>query len=487
VHSGRDQVREGFGLAIVGDWKGYRAAFYFWGSHKRFDQTAVRKSVVHKQPSNGQPAVEEGKMGAPKTLVIGLLGLCLMVSTAWGGDDDTIPVGTKITPSNWQKYKDYMPQGLQIVLSGTSVWKVPPDAVMEVGPLVDYRVPKSWYDATEKYKNQTRLKKLDTGGYTVEGYQSGTPFADYSGPDQAYKILYNLYYHYGGSIAHYESDSYEIDRYLNNALGLSYQVFLQFTHISDPGFPGYASEMPGYYSSYYNELEQPEQSKYTSPLELLFDDPQKLPEFYVFLPSLRRALRLSSSARCAPYAGGDYVGDDIYAGIPLPVGWFQAKYVGRKKMLMFRPIPGNREQFDIAKNFYYPPMLFPKPSVGKWQVFDAVIIDVARVPSLNGGYCYGLRRMYADPRTWNVMWIDLFDQQQKYWKLMGWLESPEPVPEGGYVANIRGVNWMVDFQNTHASFALVGRDTFQINQQVPKQFFDVGRYGSPAGLAKIMK
>jgi hypothetical protein len=46
---------------------------------------------------------------------------------------------------------------------------------------------------------------------------------------------------------------------------------------------------------------------------------------------------------------------------------------------------------------------------------------------------------------------------------------------------------MVDFQNTHASFALVGRDTFQINQQVPKQFFDVGRYGSPAGLAKIMK
>ena len=148
-------------------------------------------------------------MGAPKTLVIGLLGLCLMVSAAWGGDDDTIPVGTKITPSNWQKYKEYMPQGLQTIFRGTSVWRVPPDAVMEVGPLVDYRVPKSWYDATEKYKNQTRLEKLATGGYTVEGYQSGTPFADYSGPDQAYKILYNLYYHYSGSITHYESDSYE--------------------------------------------------------------------------------------------------------------------------------------------------------------------------------------------------------------------------------------------------------------------------------------
>ncbi|HKD65478.1 MAG TPA: DUF1329 domain-containing protein [Candidatus Binataceae bacterium] len=424
-------------------------------------------------------------MGLHKGLMIGLLGLCLIAPSARAADD-TIPVGTKITLQNWQKYKDYMPQGLQTVLAGTTVWKVPADAVMEVGPPVDYPLPKSWYDASEKYKNQTKLVKLDTGGYTLQGYQAGIPFTDYSGPDAAYKILYDLYYHYGGVIAHYESTSYEIDRYLNTANNLSFQVFLQFTHISDPGFPGYAREMPGYFSSYYNELEEPEQSKYTTPLELIFDDPQKLPEFYVFLPSLRRALRLSSSARCAPYAGGDYVGDDIYAGVPLPVGWFQAKYLGKKKMLMFRPNPSNTEQFDI-KNYYYPPLLFPKPTIGKWQVFDAVMIDISRVPGESAGYCYANRRVYADPRTWNIMWIDLFDQQNKFWKVMGWLESPEPVPEGGYVPNIRGVNWMVDFQNSHASFALVGKDTFQVNQQVPKQFYDVTRYGSPAGLQKIMK
>ncbi len=423
-------------------------------------------------------------MGVAQKSLIGFVFLFLMAAGAWAGSD--IPAGTRITPQNWQQYKDFMPQGLQTVLAGTTVWKVPPDAVMEVGPLVDYQLPRSWYEATEKYKNQTKLVKLDTGGYTVEGYQAGTPFPDYSGPEEAYKILYNLYYHYGGAIAHYESDGYEIDRYLNGYKNLSYQVFLLFTHISDPGFAGYSREMPGYLSSYYDELEEPEQSKYTSPLELIFDDPQKVPEFYVFLPSLRRALRLSSSARCAPYAGGDYVGDDIYAGIPLPVGWFQAKFLGRRKMLMFRPTPSNRDQFNIG-NYYYPPMLFPKPIVGKWQVFDALVLDVSRVPSLNSGYCYGLRRMYADPRTWNVMWIDLFDQNNKFWKLMGWLESPEPVPEGGYIPNIRGVNWMVDFQNGHSSFALVGKDTFQVNQQVPKEFADVSRYGSPAGLQKIMK
>ena len=163
-------------------------------------------------------------MGARRLLVISFVGLLLIASSGWSADDN-IPPGTKITPQNWQKYKDYMPQGLQIILSRTTLWKVPEDAVMEVGPLVDYPLPRSWYEASEKYKNQTKLVKLPTGGYTLEGYQAGTPFPDYSGPDKAYKILYDLYYHYSGSVNHYESRGYEIDRYMSEYQNSSYQVF----------------------------------------------------------------------------------------------------------------------------------------------------------------------------------------------------------------------------------------------------------------------
>ena len=172
-----------------------------------------------------------------RTLAAGLLCLCLIATSALAADG-TIPVGTKITPQNWTQYKDYMPQGLQTILAGTSVWKVPPGAVMEVGPTVDYPLPRSWYDATEKYKYQTRLRKLDTGGYTLENYMAGTPFPDYSGPDQAYKILYNLYYHYGASVDYYETDGYEIDRYLSDYKNVSYQVFLLFTHLDRSGLSG---------------------------------------------------------------------------------------------------------------------------------------------------------------------------------------------------------------------------------------------------------
>ena len=214
----------------------------------------------------------------------------------------------------------------------------------------------------------------------------------------------------------------------------------------------------------------PEQSKYTTALEMIPDDPNTITETYVFLPSLRRSLRLSSSPRCAPFLGTDYVGDDTFGFVPLPVGWFNAKFRGHQKLLLFRPTPGNRAQFD-KKNFYSS-FWFPKPVVGKWQVFDALVVDIRRVPSLRSGYCYGLRRIYVDPRTWNVQYVDLFDSSMKFWKMAAAFESAEPVPGGGYVINQRGVNSMIDFQNLHVTVSVNGKDAFAVNQDVPKQYQD---------------
>lgn len=54
----------------------------------------------------------------------------------------------------------------------------------------------------------------------------------------------------------------------------------------------------------------PEQSRYTTSLTIVPDDLTKNQDNYVFLPSLRRSLRLSSAARCAPLLGSDYTPDD---------------------------------------------------------------------------------------------------------------------------------------------------------------------------------
>jgi hypothetical protein len=421
-----------------------------------------------------------------KKLVAGLLACSLIAAAGWAGEPTTgtIAPGTVITAQNWRQYKDFMPVGLQKILQGDTIWRLPQGWEMEVGATVDYPLPRAYWDATEKYRNQARLVPLPTGGYTIQGYNSGAPFPDYSGTLAGYKILYNVYYHYPGEINYFTSFSPEVDRYLNATVFTAFGIYARIAHGVHPGF-SHEREMPGYYEAFYGEVLTPEQEKYTASDELIFDDPNTVPEFYVFVPALRRALRLSGGARCAPYLGTDYVGDDVFGYIPLPVGWFNARFQGHRKMLMFRPEPGNRAQFD-SKNFY-PPIWFPKPVVGKWQLFDALVVDVTRVPSLQKGYCYGLRRMYVDPRSWVPQYVDLWDSSMKFWKMAAALESPHPVPGGGFLINVRGVNWIIDFQNLHASIAVVGKDTFAVNEEVPEQYRDLSRYGSPAGLQKILQ
>jgi hypothetical protein len=43
-------------------------------------------------------------------------------------------------------------------------------------------------------------------------------------------------------------------------------------------------------------VEQPEQSRYTSVLTLIYQDNLRDDDYYAFVPALRRTLRLSSSA-----------------------------------------------------------------------------------------------------------------------------------------------------------------------------------------------
>src|SRR5260370_4195665 len=61
-------------------------------------------------------------------------------------------------------------------------------------------------------------------------------------------------------------------------------------------------------------VDQPEQSKYTTVLTIFWHDNLKEEDDYPFVPSLRRSLRLSTSARCSPLLGSDMVKDDQRVG-----------------------------------------------------------------------------------------------------------------------------------------------------------------------------
>jgi hypothetical protein len=81
--------------------------------------------------------------------------------TAHQGD---ITIGTKITMSNWQQYKQFMPLGMIKLFEGTYGWKMPADVEMDVGPAHEGgNLPKTWVEATERYGAQTSVEVLPNG------------------------------------------------------------------------------------------------------------------------------------------------------------------------------------------------------------------------------------------------------------------------------------------------------------------------------------
>jgi hypothetical protein len=242
-----------------------------------------------------------------KLLLVLLVASALISSLAWA---DPSP-GTRITTGNWQQYKDSMPLGMQELFAGKYAWKMPSDAVMEVTAPVPIHLPAKYFQDTEKYSGQVKMAAVDGGGFVLKDYVAGMPFPKPSGPERGEQILFDAWYRYQPWVMTGRVGNAEIDSYGNITNTVVGEINFKFRHISDVGLPPFYPGADDMFTVANLEVLQPEQSKYTTNLVIVPDNLTEDQQNYVFLPSLRRSLRLSTAARCSPLVGGDYTPDDI--------------------------------------------------------------------------------------------------------------------------------------------------------------------------------
>jgi len=435
---------------------------------------------------------------------LGSAGLALALSLALApraqadGASQPPPPGTKITMENWQQYKDFMPEGLANFFASKFSWKLPNDAEIDIGPTVSVPEPPTYVAATEQYGNQVQVVHLPDGHMDVKGYVAGQPFPNPQEPDMGYKILVNLWYsyrpHLNVATIDYPVRDCVLDRFANAACETIAIVYQQEGYNTDPGVPRTDPRAEGVWYTEWLMVEAPEQAKYTAQLTLFYNDNQKLQDEYVFVPSLRRSLRLSSSARCSPLLGSDLAQDDAQvSGFNGGIGLFDAKFLGHKKVIA---LTGAYNYYAVGHDFpkgFYQPLEFPPPTVGKWQVRDVDVLDIRRVPSDARGYCYGKRIMYIDSYYHTGVWQDLYDSNMKLWKT-ALLAVPDaanvPGVPGGKAPGLDGFFTMWDIQNEHLTL-ITGLNEkgegYLINSNAPKEYHDYTRYASPAGLSQIMR
>jgi Protein of unknown function (DUF1329) len=401
---------------------------------------------------------------------------------------ETITPGTAITMDNWRNYQQFMPDGMVALFQGNYFWKMPPDVRIEVGPTVIHPLPKNYVEATDKYSSQVKLIELPGGGLKLDGYRGGIPFPNLSEPHKGWKVLANVWYRY---MPHLLVDSYGYGCAITGAGNINCQTYQavkrQLSYSTDPGVP---ADISGggekFFTEWYMTLE-PEQDKYTTILTVDYADLARPEEMYVFLPALRRYQSLSTAARCSPSQGMDATPEDFHNGFDSNMTELQVDYLSHKKMLALVDATPPRAAFPQG---YDMPLGWPTPSWGKWQVRDADVISVQKIPAKAASYCYGRRVMYADSHFYGTLWEDLYDPQMHLWKLQAIFPLAVDVPGVGTVNTAASdVEELWDIRNNHASIGAEpspGRP-FYVNEQAPKEFDDLPRYTTPAGLNLIMR
>jgi hypothetical protein len=407
----------------------------------------------------------------------------------------TIPVGTVITLQNWEQYKAFMPEGMQRLFVGNAVWKFPPDFRLVIGPTHSYPLPKEYWDDTKKYSHLVKIVDLPDGGHSITGYVAGQPFPNPQEPLKGYKYLVDTWYTwFPYLVCGSHVWAYLLDRYGSMTSEQTEFCYRQLSYLSAVGQPITNPEAQGVYYSEFTRVLLPEQSRYTTQLTLYYADPTKSEDLFLFIPALRRTLRLSSAARCSPFVGTDFSQDDIKGGsFNGGLTRFQAQYVGLRKILSFTT--GEPANFGNIDNYYRTGFMFPTPKVGEWEVRDAHLLDVRRIPSQQSGYCFSKRMLYVDAQSFISTWADLYDNSGKLWKTESFQDPAFLIPHEGmqlYSGDFMVHMW--DFQNMHLTlFTSADKDgNHQFGGDACRNYHGVNYdniklYSSVAGLSEILR
>jgi len=412
-----------------------------------------------------------------------------------------LPPGTEITLDNWKPYQDYMSMGMREIFRGDRFFKILPGQKLIVGPTIPVGLPKLFQAATEKYAGTASIvpaPEIGESAVTIKGYQGGVPFPDPKEPDLGTKIEYNAWFAYAPATVHINADAWLVDRFHDQSPLIVDAVVGKASFIADPGLPETNPQLSDVYKYTYDEVVLPEEAKYSGVLDIWHRDPVKFTDLFAYVPALRRVLRLSPAAVCAPVVGSDTLNDDNCTNIGncQQVPLFNVKYLGEKKALfMVHMVPEalmsvEANLMPLQKYFYTSPsdisaagFGFTKPAAGTWELRDVYMVRLRRIPSLQKGYCYGSRLFYIDKDTWHNINSEYWDAQQKYWKIEFFQYTQMPIPETNdsyFEDNLFG-SWM-DFQNYHATGAALVHS--EINKLAGK-YQDTTRYATPGGLQQI--
>ncbi len=372
-------------------------------------------------------------------LLLGLILLLIQPLKIHAAEVDLKP-GDTIGPNNWQKIKDMVgPNFLERVKQGYT---------FQIKESKKFTPPREYVEATEKYSGAV---KLASNGY-LENYVLGLPFPklDPGDPQVGQKLAWNFYWRWlgdnyktGGATKTGQIIRYAIEKNGDERRAdlVTYTIFPRTRYMMDP-----KPALPGYEHIDWMQLRvvgYPRDSAGVSTLGIRYTDPDKADDLYLYIPSLRRIRRGTTTQRCQTLAPSEFNLDDINS-FNAKITNFNYKFLGEKKILANfteEGLPFRRKKGDYL------------PTDEKWEVQDVYVLEIT---PKDPNYCYPRKVVWIDKVTWESAWTLIWDKKGDLWKEQFAFRTPVKLPDGREVWSVATVV-IVNVQNGRSTLVTAVR------------------------------
>jgi len=365
---------------------------------------------------------------------------CASFSAHGNAAEVDLKPGDTIGPHNWQRVKDMVGENM--------LSRIKQGYTFQIKAPTRYQPPREYIEATKKYSGAV---KLGSKGELLN-HVAGLPFPNIApaDPQAGQKVAWNFYWRWqgddfkgGGGTETGQMIRYAIERDGAERRADFYSYFLfPHTRVSldpKPAIPGYehVDSIQLRIDSY------PRDSSGASTLEYRYSDPDRPDDLYLYIPSLRRVRRLTTTQRCQTLAPSEFNLDDIdfFRG---KITDFNYKLAGEKKILTNyaqERVPYNRKKGDYL------------PSDEKWEVHEVYVLEIT---PKHPNYCYPKKVLWIDKVAWETTWGMAWDRRGDYWKEMMLFRIPGKLDDGQIVWQ-QGTGYIVNVQNGRSTVISASR------------------------------
>lgn len=380
-------------------------------------------------------------MNSSKSIVLSLsLPMLFYFSLESHAAEVDLKPGDTVGPHNWERVKGMVGEEL--------LNRIRQGYTLRIKQPTRYQPPREYMEATKRYAGRVQL---GPSGELLH-HLAGLPFPkiDPSDPQAGQKVAWNFYWRWQGDdfkngggteIGKVIRYAIEKDGSERRADFVAYFLFPRTRVTLDPRpvISGYE-----HIDSIQLRIDQyPRDSAGTAILEIRYTDPKRPDDLYLYIPTLRRIRRATTTQRCQTLAPSEFNLDDIdfFRG---KITDFNYRLVGEKEVLTNyaqENVPYRRNQGDYL------------PVDERWEIHDVYVLEIT---PKDPDYCYPKKILWIDKEAWEATWGMSWDRKGEYWKEMALFRIPAKLADGQVVWQ-QGTGYTVNVQNRRSTVLTTSR------------------------------